>query len=131
MPKQPESRQYELIRHHLMAAWVAGWYAGRNGVRTDDGKRAYADQVAPLFERELEEDADFASPTVEHDVERYLLTPAGDAVARAITRNKQMEPFCHTCALPKRAHEPAVGITSHEFRESAACVVTGPLREMR
>jgi hypothetical protein len=38
-----------------MRAWVAGWYAGRDGLRThltDDGKHACADKLAKEFPAE-------------------------------------------------------------------------------
>lgn len=35
-----------------MRAWVDGWYAGRNGVLNDDGKRACADKLAKQFPAE-------------------------------------------------------------------------------
>ncbi len=109
MPHQPPSYRHERIRHHLMAAWVAGWYAGRNGVRNDDGKRDYADQVAPLFERELDDAADT----------RVHLTPAGAALVRDLDRGMLLTGHpvgeCCTCRLPEVAH--VVGNAGHEYDE--------------
>jgi hypothetical protein len=40
------------FREACMRAWVAGWYAGRDGVLNDDGKRACADKLASEFPAE-------------------------------------------------------------------------------
>lgn len=37
------------LREAVMTAWVAGWYAGRNGERTDDGKHPAADKMERDF----------------------------------------------------------------------------------